>query len=440
MIHDTFIDSILLTPFANRLFRFRTSNFLIICTVLFCIGLFPSSPAAAPVKVEVKKHGAGQWELLVDGKPYFIKGVVYNFTVVGDDPNTATQRDWSVLDLNRNGRNDLVYDSWVDKNFNNVQDIDEPAVGDWQLLKDMGVNTIRVYQMPSRDERIRDLYNDKNLKLTFDHPPNKEIFRELTERYGIRVIIGHFFGEWTIGSGADWDTGVDYADPQQRRNLLKNIQVMVEEHKDEPYTLLWLLGNENFMPHDHDNAEKNPEAFLTLVNEAARLIHKLDPHHPVALCNWDIDHLEDIARIAPDVDIFGMNSYSYGFTGHYRKIKAVFDRPVLLTEYGYPAYKEDDFTSAIVKNYHQVSWRDIAENRYGASGIGNSIGAVLFTWADQWYLGGTPFVHDNGAWLGVKYTEWFGLTSQGDGKSSPFLRQLKRVYHWYEGWWRRPLR
>ena len=40
-----------------------------------------------PKKVEVVNKGAGQWEMRVDGNPYFIKGVVFNFSVIGDDPD-----------------------------------------------------------------------------------------------------------------------------------------------------------------------------------------------------------------------------------------------------------------------------------------------------------------------------------------------------------------
>ena len=45
----------------------------------------------------------------------------------------------------KNGRIDGPYDSWVDANRNDRQDFGEPVVGDWKLLKDMGVNTVRLY-------------------------------------------------------------------------------------------------------------------------------------------------------------------------------------------------------------------------------------------------------------------------------------------------------
>jgi beta-glucuronidase len=408
---------------------------VILWIVAFNLGFVPDGNAKSR-DVRVLKHGAGQWELLVDGKPYFVKGVVYNFWVVGDDHNTGTLRDWSVLDTDKNGRVDVGYDSWVDKNRNNVQDADEPAVGDWQLLQEMGANTIRVYQMPSADPRIEHLYIDQGQRLTFAHPPNKEIFRDLYQRYGIMTMVGHFFGEWTIGSGAKWEQGTDFTDPGQRENLLTGIRVMVEEHKDEPYTLMWVIGNENFNPWDQDNAEKQVEAYLSLVNEAAKLIHKLDPHHPVALCNWVDRNIEQMLKYCPAVDIFGLNSYSRRFDPVWQKARRDFDRPVLLTEYGLPAIVAGKENGIVQARYYEEAWADIVANKYGGTGVGNSIGGALFVWCDQWALAGNPWQHDSGQWMGVAGVEWFGVTSQGDGSKSPFMRQLRESYFLYQKMWK----
>ena len=397
--------------------------------------LLQSNAWAKPKKVEVIKKDAGQWELQVDGSPFFIKGVVFGVSVVGDDPDAQTLRDWSILDLDQNGKNDIAYDSWVDANLNNKQDPDEKRVGDWQLLKDMNGNTIRLYQMPSADERIDDLYFYKGSRLTFVHPPNKEIYRDLQRRYGIMVIVGHFFGEWGIGSKALWENGTDYTDPDQRKNILKCVRVMVEEHKDEPYTLMWLLGNENFAPHDNDNAETQIKAFLTLVNEAAELIHELDPNHPVALCNWDMANLKDIAKWCPAIDIYGTNSYRWGFKKIWQEVKETFDRPVMLTEYGFQAKKTHVYDEGAQARYHKDSWKDIERNRLGKGGVGNSIGGVVFCWNDYWHLGGSPWEHDTEAFVDVEGAEWFGVTSQGDGSQSPFMRQLRKVYFIYQDLW-----
>lgn len=406
----------------------------LIVTGLYFIFISPSD--AKPREVKVVKHGVGQWELIVDRKPYFVKGVVYNVWTVGDDPRAGTLRDWSILDTDKNSRVDVAYDSWVDKNGNNVQDADEPAIGDWQLLKEMGANTIRVYQMPSADSRIAPLYVYPSARLTYVHPPNKELFRDLYRRYGIMVIVGHFFGEWTTGSGATWDKGTDFTDPQQRKNLLMGIRVMVEEHRNEPYTLMWMIGNENFNPWDHDNAETQVPAFLTLVNEAAILIHKLDPHHPVGLCNLNDQHIEEMQKYCPAVDIFGMNAYSREFSPSWQKARRYFDRPVLITEFGFPALLRGKENGKVQALYHKEAWGDIVANRYGGKGVGNSIGGAIFVWCDMWALAADPWKHETGEHLRVPGEEWYGVTSQGDGSKSPFMRQLRETYFLYQKMWK----
>ena len=94
----------------------------------------------------------------------------------------GTMTNWMKDDFNHNGKIDGPYDAFVDKNKNNIQDKDEPAVGDFKLMKDMGVNTIRLYHQPFK--------------------VNKDLMREMYDNYGIRVIMGDFFGKYAIGSGA----------------------------------------------------------------------------------------------------------------------------------------------------------------------------------------------------------------------------------------------
>ena len=297
--------------------------------------------------------------------------------------------------------------------------------------------------MPSDDKRVSHLY-DSSGKITFGHAPNKKLFRDLFENYGIRVVVGHFFGEWTIGSGANWEDGTDYTDPVQRKNLLNGIRVMVEEHKDESYTLMWMIGNENFTPMDYDNAEKNVESFLSLVNEAAKLIKELDPNHPVAICNWAQAYIKEIAEFTPDVDIFGVNAYfgPGGFGRLWESAKKFCDKPVLITEYGEVSLRNKKVDEDYQVLYNKNCWQDIVENSYGKEGTGNSIGGMVFSWSDQWYLAGNPHQHDkvsinNDLFSHVYGVEWFGLTGQGDGSKSPFMRQLKKTYFMYKDVWTR---
>ena len=125
---------------------------------------------------------------------------------------------------------DAPYEAWVDKNNNGRQDPDELPVGDFQLLKEMGVNAIR--------------WLSPNQPLTqYDASlVNKPLLRDLFNRYGIRVIVCDYLGAYTIGSGASWKQGTDYTDPEQRRKMKEVLRQKVLDLKDEPFVLMWILG------------------------------------------------------------------------------------------------------------------------------------------------------------------------------------------------------
>jgi tetratricopeptide (TPR) repeat protein len=377
-------------------------------------------------KVHLVQYETGDWELIVDNKPYIIKGITYAPTKVGQSPDEGTQTDWMYDDFNHNGKIDGPYDAFVDKNKNNKQDPDEPAVGDFKLMKDMGVNTIRVYHQP--------------------FPVNKELLRDLYKTYGIRVIMGDFLGKYALGSGAPWNPGTDYNNEEHKKNMMESVTKMVLEFKDEPFILFWLLGNENVYGYAC-NADKEPDAFFKFANEVAKQIKAIDPEHPVAICSGDILFLDKFGQNAPDIDIFGANAYrgDYGFGRLWKSVREETDRPAFITEFGCPAYYEgkslaeaEDFQA----EYHRGSWEDIKNNMAFNSQEGNSIGGVVFEWLDEWWKAYEPWVHDTkGLWAGpfpdgYMHEEWLGICSQGDGKLSPFLRQIRKSYYTYKKMWR----
>jgi beta-glucuronidase len=296
-------------------------------------------------------------------------------------------------------------------------------------MKEMGVNTMRYYHNYVKGNKV-----------------NKELFREMFERYGIRVLMGDFLGKYAIGSGADWSTGTDYENPEHRANMLASVEKMVREFKDEPYILMWVLGNENNYG-AACNADKKPEAYYTFVNEVIKRIKEIDPDHPVALCNGDTLYIDKVAKYAPEVDAYGGNVYrgDYGFGAYWDEVKHSLDRPAFITEYGCPAYSkmvtlaQADGDQA---RWHRASWLDVEANAAGGlSGSGNAVGAIVFAWLDEWWKNYEPARHDTKADVkgpfpgGYYYEEWFGLISQGDGKSSPFLRQLRQSYFTYKDLW-----
>jgi hypothetical protein len=359
----------------------------------------------------VERGENGNWVLYVDGKPYFVKGMEYS----PDPARTYPEiNGWMHADKDGNEQVDAAYDSWVDVNNDNFRDADE--------------DTIRIY-------------HSDNL--------NVPLLRDLFDTYGIRVIMGNFLGAYTIASGAQWCDGTDYTDPQQCRNMKENIRAMVEENKDEPYLLMYMLGNENDAVGSADNstlnntnAVKEPEAFAKFVNDVCVMIKKMDPAHPVGICLATNRLLPYLAEYAPDVDIIGMNAYTgpFGFDPLWRRVKTTFDRPVLITEFGTDCYnlKKQIVDEEYQAYYHKKCWQDIEKNSFWGTREGNAIGGVFYCWMDKWWLIGASRAHDTdlgarpGPNRGGYYCdEWFGACGQGDGTNAPFMRQLRKTYGLY---------
>ncbi len=379
--------------------------------------------------VHFAQYANGHWQMIVNNKPFLIKGITYAATQVGQSPDNGTLTNWMTDDFNHNGLIDGPYEAWMDRNGNNKQDANEPTEGDLSLMKKMGANTLRIYQHPQR-------------------PLNKEFLRKMYKDYGFMVLAGNLLGKYAVGSGATWAEGTDYENPKHREHMLEDVRQMVMEFKDEPYILMWLLGNENNYG-VASNADKKPDVYYAFVNDVAKMIKSIDPNHPVAICNGDILFLDKFGKLAPDVDAYGANVYrgDYGFGSYWQQVAQVTGKPAFITEYGAPAYSGSDMTPEEAQvaqaDYHKGNWLDIFYNSAGYNdvGEGNSIGGVAFEWLDEWWKNYEPALHDTKADAvgpfpgGYYYEEWFGLLGQGDGKSSPYLREPRKVYSMYKALW-----
>ncbi|MBU1076778.1 MAG: hypothetical protein KKH98_05755 [Spirochaetes bacterium] len=392
-------------------------------------------------KVKLVKYKNGHWQMLVDNKPYIVKGISYSPTKVGESPHDQTMRNWMFIDDNKNGLIDGAEDAWVDKNRNNKKDKNEKIIGDFQLLKEMGCNTIRYYHVPPNNQ-----YSKKEF--------NKELLLKLYKKYKIRVIMGDFLGAYTIGSGADWAIGTDYKDKDQRQRMKEVVKQMVLDHKDEPYLLMWMLGNENNMSGDYTGvnatrtlASKHPVEYAKFLNEVAEMIHELDKNHPVAVGNRGLDLVEYYDNYAPAIDILGINEYpdKDGFGSLWYRARKLMDRPILITEYGADAY---DSNRNIVDEkaqmqWHQGLWQDIQYNIAGGIGDGNALGGMPFEWLDEWWksLKGRKDTQQQTQDFPMPFPdnwsseEFLGIAGQGDGNNSPYMRHLRETYYLYKKIW-----
>lgn len=379
--------------------------------------------------VQLVQYGSGEWKMFVDGKPYFIHGMNYAPIVVGVLP---WEWNWLWSDENTNGIVDS-FEVWVDANKNNRQDKDEPVTTDYQLMKDVGVNTIKFY------------ITDPELP-SFNYLLMRKMFRDT----GIRAIVGNFLGAYCNGSGANWDLGTDYTNRKQRENMKNSVSNLVMKLRGEPWVLAWVLGNENNMEMSGDvnatrtNGSKYPDTYARFLNEVARMIHELDPNHPVGVGNLLTGLVEYYGRTGPELDFIGINSYigEDGFGATWEKVKHTMNRPVVIAEFGCDSYwtqkgpDEDMQSSYLLKN-----WDDIAYNSAGRPGSGNSIGGFVFEWLDEWWKDSLNYFEDSPGHQttravfpmpfpdGYAQEEWFGIMGQGAGNASPFQRVPKKAYY-----------
>jgi len=315
------------------------------------------------------------------------------------------------------------------------------------LLRNMGVNTIRHYTgIPA--EWIRYIY----------------------ENYGIHTMLNHSFGRYGLTLNGRWEAHTDYSDPLVRSLLLNEVKELAMSYKGTPGLLMFLLGNENNyglfwrgaetenIPVADRQSTKTAYAMYRLFNEAAREMKRIDPEHPVAICNGDLMFLDIIIKECTDIDILGLNVYrGVSFGDLFERVKKEYGKPVLLTEFGADAFntltnKEDQEyqASCLLSN-----WKEIYANAEGLGLAGNSIGGFTFQFSDGWWkTGQTTGLYDHdvtASWSNGGYKndykqgannmneEWFGICAKGKtnekGIYELFPRaaynELKKVHRFY---------
>jgi hypothetical protein len=360
----------------------------------FSLSLFAQS---GKVRVDSNEDG---WRLLVNGEPFMINGMNWDYFPIGTN---------------------FSYSLW-----NQTDEVIKAALdAEMSLLKNMGVNAIRVYT-GIQPKWIQYIY----------------------ENYGIYTMLNHSFGRYGLTLDGAWVAITDYSSPRTQKLLLSEVEELVKTYNDTPGLLMYLLGNENNyglfwagaetedFPDDEEEkqfiGEKRGRPMYKLMNEAALKMKATDGSHPVAICNGDVLFIDIIAEECKDVDIFGVNTYrGASFTDLYEEVGEKLDMPVMLTEFGADAYNaiensEDQQSQA----YYLVNnWQEIYENAYGLGKENNSIGGFTFQFSDGWWKYGQTTnldVHDNHAsWANGGYDrdyvpgennmneEWFGICAKG---------------------------
>ncbi len=374
--------------------------------------LFTTIVYAQADKISVVKNDKGI-KLVVNGFDFMIKGMNWDYYPIGTN---------------------YSYNLWQQPD-----DMIKSALdAEMSLLKNMEVNTIRIYN---------------------DIPP--KWIQYIFEKYGIYTILNHSFGRYGLTLGGIWVANTEYSDPRTRELLLNEVTAMVDEYKNTPGLLMYLLGNENDfglfwegaetenIPFEDKKSTVRAHQMYKLFNEAFVEIKKTDASHPVALCNGEILFLDIIAEECKDMDVLGLNCYrGKSFDDVFEKVKAAFDKPVMFTEFGADAYNEvkqsEDQKSQ--SEYDVVNWKEIYENAAGLGKSGNSIGGCTFQFSDGWWKykqTSNLEIHDtNASWSygGYQYDyvpgqnnmneEWFGICAKGQPNDKGLYQLYPRAAYY----------
>jgi hypothetical protein len=363
-------------------------------------------------KIAILKNDS-EHSITIEGKNFIINGMNWDYFPIGTN---------------------YSYSLWNQTDAFIQQALDD----EMGLLKNMGVNTIRVYSgIP------------------------KKWIEYIHTNFGIYTMLNHSFGRYGLTIDGVWKPNTEYSDPKTRKLLLSEVTQMAKEYKDTKGLLLFLLGNENNYGLFWDGAETEnipvkdrkstvrARSMYKLFNEAVVAMKAIDSNHPMAICNGDLLFLDIIAAECKDIDVLGTNVYrGVSFGDLFERVKKEYGKPVLFTEFGSDSFnaitnQEDQNAQAF---YLKGNWNEIYNNASGMGKAGNAIGGFTFQFSDGWWKYGQTSnldLHDNNAsWSNGGYQkdfiegennmneEWFGICAKGPTNDKGFYQLYPRAAYY----------
>jgi RHS repeat-associated protein len=347
-------------------------------------------------------------QLMVNGAPFTVKGVVYSPVPIGIDPETTAP-----------------YGDYFTSDYSDIFERDLP------LLRDMGANTVRL--------------------LVWDNTADHLDFLDEAYNGGVEPIYV-IAGYW-INSVLDIDP--DSAD-NVREQLKADFREMVAIHKNHPAILMWAIGNELNAGNMYGG---KLDQLFSLINQMAIEAHEEDGNHPVTTALVDVDLVNIINTYNPSVsalDIWGANIYrGSSFGTLFTDYEAVSQKPLVILEYGIDAYDNahgneyEIIGTAEQANYADALWTEIDSN------ADICIGATITEYSDEWWEGkdysGTncpdnnPSVHSTCGFAdtdqrdGYSNEEWWGIMRTFDNGSEPDIMEPRAIYYRLQSLWSGPI-
>ncbi len=325
-------------------------------------------------------------ELLVEGKPFFIKGIAYQPTPIG--------------------YNVAEYDIFSDANIYNR---------DFKLLREMHCNTIRTWARVTSKAFLDAAYNNG--------------------KDPIYVIMGIWINPHTL----------DYSNPLHRKRVIEEFESYVKEFKDHPAVLMWSIGNEQNAWYKGDVS-----LWYSLVNDMAKASFKIEGenYHPVTTPNGDIDNIGDTPKNADDnsmnyLDLWGANVYRGDTFGSlFAVYRTKSQKPLWISEYGTPSWdylkRSDENTIEDPQGLKLFCIQSyVAERLWDKMAVNSDVcrGGTLMAYSDEWWKAGNPSAHD--VQDGV---EWYGVMSVEKNAIKSDIMHPRKVYYALKDKWSKEIK
>jgi hypothetical protein len=381
-----------------------------ICLTVSCL-LAAALLQAAPTQVTVSGR-----RLLVNGQPFTIQGVDYSPTPVG---NTVQNPSANCQPGN--------YQWWTDH---------PTYVADFPLIKKLGANTIRTYSLMNTNAQ------------------SAQVLQALDQAQAnnLLVVMGYFVQTYA---------GYNIADPANQAQITNELLTSVNNYKNHPAVLMWVIGNEQNLNNG------NNATWYNFLNTLAGQVKAIDPNHPVGTvegecpqggCATTTFNIGNAAVQADDahmtnLDFWGLTAYrGKSFQGLFQALVSSTAKPVYVAEFGKDAWHDAIAAEdqAMQAGYIGPQWQEIAANLSTVSPSNILIGGTVFEWTDEWWqdtVENNCLVHGAdvsfsrpGDPVDPNYQNgWFGLASVSaiNAISNPAgtARALRTSYTTLQGFW-----
>ncbi len=198
-------------------------------------------------------------------------------------------------------------------------------------------------------------------------------------RSGLKVTMG-----LAVGSQRH---GFDYGDRSAVVRQQARLRREVERYRNHPAVLMWAVGNEL-------NLEYSDPRVWDAVERITRMIHRIDPAHPVmtTLAGFDRPLIKELKARAPSLDLIGIQLYGDLHQLPEKLRDSGWTGPYLVTEWGPTGHWESPLTAwGAPLEDHAGRKAELLIERYRnviAADTRQCLGSYVFLWG--WKQERTP--------------------------------------------------